>query len=84
MKRMKPLTRNREEVEAGFSRAFCATLPSEGEVSAGAKAFCATLPGAPEPRELAKAFCATLPSEGRIREGIGGTVGKVLEQGEEE
>lgn len=63
MKGMKPLTSNKESIERKFTKAFCATLPTEKELSAVSKAFCATLPGELDPAEITKAFCATLPSE---------------------
>ncbi len=63
---MRPLNPGREKVEENFTRAFCATLPSEGEVLEVSKAFCATLPGEPDAREITKAFCATLPSEREV------------------
>lgn len=67
MKKMRPLTPNQEALEESFTKAFCATLPSEREVAAASKAFCATLPGDFDPAEMTKAFCATLPSEKVIR-----------------
>jgi hypothetical protein len=64
---MRPLNPDREKVEESFTRAFCATLPSEREVLETSKAFCATLPGEPDAGAITKSFCATLPSERDIR-----------------
>ena len=60
---MRPLNPDREKIEENFTRAFCATLPSEREVLEVSKAFCATLPGEPDAGAVTKSFCATLPSE---------------------
>lgn len=70
MKNMKPLTPNREGIERDFTKAFCATLPTEREFSAVSKAFCATLPRKVDSAEVSKAFCATLPSEAEVQEKI--------------
>lgn len=67
MKKMKPLTPSKGKIEESFTRAFCATLPSEKDVSAVSKAFCATLPGEPDDVRITKAFCATLPSERDVK-----------------
>jgi hypothetical protein len=60
---MRPLNPDRGKIEESFTRAFCATLPSEREVLEVSKAFCATLPGEPDAAAITKSFCATLPSE---------------------
>ena len=68
VRKLTPLTGDKDALARNFAKTFCATLPSEREVATAAKAFCATLPGSRSPAELTKAFCATLPSEKAVRE----------------
>lgn len=78
--KMRPLNPDRKKIEENLTRAFCATLPSEKEVSEISKAFCATLPGEPEAKVITKAFCATLPSEEKIRSKTGEALGAMLKE----
>lgn len=78
--KMRPLNPNRKKIEENLTRAFCATLPSEREVSEISKAFCATLPSEPDAKAITKAFCATLPSEKKIRSKTGEALRSILRE----
>lgn len=80
MKSMKPLTASKESIERKFTKAFCATLPTEKELSVLSKAFCATLPGESDSTEITKAFCATLPSEAETQEKLSRALDSVTKE----